>query len=112
MGIKGKLYTLLKVKSDYGLSAAEKLLWRIVEDVKHDEYIRNLIELRDAGFIHEKSNGEPIAKRIHNITEKGIVYLKKLKVLYLKEISIKSLKWSLKHWYVALIAVLVGKCCS
>lgn len=110
--MKAKLYTLLKVKSDYGLTTTEKLLWWLVEDATHEEYVRNLIELRDAGLIHEDNDGKSLVKRNRYLTEKGRKYLSELKRLYLKELLLKGLKWNLKHWYVALIAVILGKCCS
>ena len=99
MGMKSRLYTMLRVRSDYGLSYTEKLLWWMVEDTSHEEYIRNLIELRDSGHIYEENDGKPVYYRLHYLTEKGYDYLPKVKQLYLKEL------W-LKHRMKVLIAVL------
>lgn len=108
MGIKGKLYTLLKVKSDYGLSVTEKLLWWIVKDVKHDDYIRNLIELRDAGFIHEDNGGNAISYRNRYLTEKGRIYLLKIKRLYLRELWL-NIRWKVIAWVIpVLLTILFG----
>lgn len=92
--MKGKLYTLLKVESDYGLTTMEKLLWWMVEDTTHEEYIRNLIELRDAGYIHEDNDGNAIIGRNRYLTEKGRGYLQKIKMLYLKELWLKN-RWKI-----------------
>lgn len=92
--MKGRLYTLLRVKSDYGLSIDEGLLRWIVEDTSHEEYIRNLIELRDSGHIHEENNGMPVYYRTHYLTEKGYDYLPKVKRLYLKELWLKN-RWKI-----------------
>lgn len=92
--MKSRLYTMLKVKSDYGLTYTEKLLWWIIEDTTHEEYIRDLIELRDAGHIHEDNDGNAVAYRNHYITEKGREYLSKIKRLYLKELWIKN-RWKI-----------------
>lgn len=90
---------MLRLKADYQLSLDEKLLRWIVEDTLHEEYIRNLIELRDSGHIHEENNGMPVYYRPHYLTEKGYSYLPKVKRLYLREL------W-LKHRLKVLIAVL------
>ena len=110
--MKCKLYTMLKVKSDYGLSLNEKVLLWLIGEVKLNDYIGSLIDLRDSRCIHEINKGEAVAYRTRYLTEKGYRYLSDLKKLYLKELIIKFLKWSLKHWYVALIGVLLGRCCS
>lgn len=110
--MKERIYTLLKVESDYGLSVLEKMFWQAVDGITHEAYIRNLIELRDAGYIHEDNDGNSIIYRNRYLTEKGRKYLSELKMLYLRELSLRCLKWNLKHWYVALIAALAAKCCS
>ena len=54
--MKGKLYTMLRIKREYELSLFEHVLWWMVEDAELDEYIRSVIELRDAGYIHEEDS--------------------------------------------------------
>ena len=110
--MKARLYTLLKIESDYGLRLNERILWKLVEGVEYKEYVRNLIELRDAGHIKEYNDGNALTYRTRFLTEKGRLYLKRLKMLYLKELSLNGLKWTLKNWYVALLSVLAMKCCS
>ena len=92
--MKGKLYTMLKVKSDYGLTSIEKMLYWMVGDTSHEEYIRSLIDLRDAGHIYEDNDGNPITYRNHYLTEKGYMYLPKVKRLYLKELWLKN-RWKI-----------------
>lgn len=108
MGMKGRLYTMLKVKSDYGLSGIEKLLWWMVEDTSHEEYIRNLIELRDSGYIHEDKNGNAIINRSRYLTENGREYLPKVKRLYIRELWIKN-RWAVIAWLIPVVlTVLFG----
>ena len=106
--MKGKLYTMLKVKSEYGLSGIEKLLWWMVEDTSHEEYIRNLIELRDAGYIHEDKNGNAIINRNRYLTKEGREYLPKVKRLYIRGLWLKN-RWSVIAWLIpVLLTVLFG----
>lgn len=86
-------------------------MW-VIKDVSDNEYVGCLIELRDTKLIHEDYNGDAILNRVRYLTVSGYEYLEQLKKLYLKELLIKLLKWSLKQWYIALIAVLLGRCCS
>lgn len=92
--MKGRLYTMLKIKKDYGLSYLEKVLWWMVEDVDLEEYLRSLIELRDTGHIYEDNDGNSLSYRNHYLTEKGYAYLPKLKRLYLKELWLKN-RWKI-----------------
>lgn len=107
MGMKGRLYTMLKLKSDYGLSGIEKLLWWMVEDTSHEEYIRNLIELRDAGYIHEDKNGNAIFYRNRYLTENGRKYLLKVKKSYLNELWMNN-RWTLIGWIVMFVLALLS----
>lgn len=104
--MKGKLYTLLKVKSDYGLTTTEKLLWWLVEDATHEEYVRNLIELRDAGLIHEDNDGNSLVKRNRYLTEKGRANLPKLKRLYLNGLWLKN-RWKILTWTASGVATIL-----
>ena len=87
-----RLYTLLKIKAEYGLSITEWLFWTLVEDTSHEDYIRNLIELRDAGYIHEDNNGDALSYRNRYLTDCGREYLQSVKRLYLNELWIKN-RW-------------------
>lgn len=82
--MRGRLYTLLRVKSDYGLTALEQVLWRFVENTSREDYIHYLIELRDGGHIEEKNKEQPIDRRTHYLTEQGYLFLEKSKKEYLK----------------------------
>jgi hypothetical protein len=106
MGMKGKLYTMLKVKSDYGLTSIEKMLYWMIGDTSHEEYIRSLIDLRDAGHIYEDNDGNPITYRNHYLTEKGYAYLPKVKRLYLKELWMKS-RWNIIAWLIPVLLTIV-----
>lgn len=106
MEMKGRLYTILKVKSDYGLTAIENLLFWMVEDTTYEEYIRNLIELRDDGYIHEDNDGNSIMYRNRYLTKKGREYLPKLKKLYLKELWLNN-RWALIGWLIMFVLALL-----
>lgn len=105
--MKGRLYTMLKVKSDYGLSSAEKVLWWMVKDTTHERYIRNLIDLRDAGYVHEDNDGNAIAYRNRYLTENGRKYLSKVKKLYLSELWMNN-RWTLIGWIVMFVLALLA----
>lgn len=91
MGMKGKLYTMLKVKSDYGFNFLEKVLWWHLKDTGREEYIHYLIELRDGGYIVEKNKEQPIDKRVHYLTQQGYLFLEKIKLDYSKNLIKKVL---------------------
>lgn len=91
--MKGKLYTMLRIKREYELSLFEYALWLLVKDTGREEYIHYLIELRDGGHIKEKNKEQPIDKRLHYLTRKGYDYLPKVKTMYLNQLKKKALKW-------------------
>lgn len=103
-----RLYTLLKIKAEYGLSITERILWMLVEDTTHEEYIRNLIELRDAGYVYENNDGDAISYRNRYLTDYGREYLQSVKRLYLKELRIKN-RWKFLGWLIStLLSILIG----
>lgn len=104
--MKGRLYTMLKIKKDYGLSYIEKVLWWMVEDVTIEEYLRSLIELRDTGHIYEDNVGNSLAYRNHYLTEKGYQYLPKLKRLYLRNLWIKN-RVKIIAWMIPVLLTIV-----
>ena len=101
-GMRGRLYTLLRIKSEYGLSYKERLLWMLVESTAHDEYIRHLIELRDAGYIYEENDGSAISYRNRYLTNRGREYLPIVKRLYLKGLWIKN-RWKILGWVISVL---------
>ena len=106
MAVSGKLYTLLKMK--YKHTVYEKFLMWMIGDISHEDYIRYLIELRDAGFIKEVNNGDAIINRKRSITEDGLQCLFELKRLYLKELWLKN-RWRMIAWLIsALLSILFG----
>lgn len=105
--MKGKLYTMLRIKREYELSLFERVLWWMVEDAELDEYIRSVIELRDAGYIHEEDSDNAIYYRLRYITEKGYHFLPRLKRLYLKELWIKN-RWTLIGWIIMFLLALLA----
>lgn len=107
MDMKGKPYTMLKVKSEYGLTSIEKMLYWMIGDTSLEEYIRSLIDLRDAGHIYEDNDGNPITYRNHYLTEKGYAYLPKVKRLYLKELWLKN-RWTLIGWTIMFVLALLA----
>lgn len=94
MKSKIQLYTLLKVKSDYGLSGIEKFLLWIVKDVSDNEYMGALIDLRDSKHIKEINDGNALLYRTRYLTISGYEYLEILKKLYLKDLWISN-RWKL-----------------
>lgn len=104
--MKGRLYTLLRLKADYQLRLDEKLLRWMVKDASHEEYLRNLIELRNSGHIHEENNGMPVYYRPHYLTEKGYDYLPKVKRLYLKKLWMKN-RWKVIAWLIPVLLTIV-----
>lgn len=105
MAVSGKLYTLLKMK--YKHTVYEKFLMWMIGDISHEDYIRYLIELRDAGFIKEVNNGDAIINRKRSITEDGLQYLSELKRLYLRGLWLKN-RWSLIGWTIMFVLALLA----
>lgn len=105
MTIRGKLYTLLKLK--HKLTVYEKFLMWMIGGISHEDYIHHLIELKDAGFIDEENNGDAIINRKRSITENGLQYLSELKRLYLKELWLKN-RWSLIGWTIMFVLALLA----
>ena len=99
---------MLKVKSDYGLSLNEKVLLWLIGEVKLNDYIGSLIELRDSGCIYEENSNEPIICRKRYITEKGYKYLPTLKRLYLKDLWIKN-RWKILAGVGSVLCLFVRK---